>query len=128
MNAKQHQLRDADYLNHMLEAVKLARSYVEGLSKADFLADKRTQQAVILNIIVIGEAATQLVDEHSEFAAHNPEIPWQKMRGMRNRMAHGYFDTNLDIVWDTVQQAFPELEQQILRLQARNLNPSPPCA
>lgn len=118
MNAKQRQLRDADYLEHMLEAIKLARSYVEGLSKSDFLADKRTQQAVILNIVVIGEAATQLVDEHSEFAAQHPEVPWQKMRGMRNRMAHGYFDTNLDIVWDTVQQAFPELEQQILRLQA----------
>ncbi len=118
MNAKQRQLRDADYLEHMLEAIKLARSYVEGLSKSDFLADKRTQQAVILNIVVIGEAATQLIDEHSEFAAQHPEIPWQKMRGMRNRMAHGYFDTNLNIVWDTVQQAFPELEQQILRLQA----------
>jgi len=118
MNAKQRQLRDADYLEHMLEAIKLARSYVEGLSKSDFLADKRTQQAVILNIVVIGEAATQLVDEHSEFAAQHPEVPWQKMRGMRNRMAYGYFDTNLDIVWDTVQQAFPELEQQILRLQA----------
>lgn len=118
MNAKQRQLRDADYLEHMLKAIKLARSYVEGLSKSDFLADKRTQQAVILNIVVIGEAATQLVDEHSEFAEQHPEIPWQKMRGMRNRMAHGYFDTNLDIVWDTVQQAFPELEQQILRLQA----------
>ena len=118
MNAAQQQFRGADYLDHMLEAIKLARGYVEGLSKADFLVDKKTQQAVILNIVVIGEAATQLVDSHSEFASQHPEIPWQKMRGMRNRMAHGYFDTNLDIVWDTVQQAFPELELNILRLQA----------
>jgi uncharacterized protein with HEPN domain len=47
-------LRHNDYLDHMLEAISLIRSYVEGFSKEDFLADKRTQQAVILNIVVIG--------------------------------------------------------------------------
>jgi uncharacterized protein with HEPN domain len=49
MNAKQRQLRHTDYLEHMLEAISLARSHVEGLSKDDFLADKKTQQAVMLN-------------------------------------------------------------------------------
>ena len=44
------------------------------------------------------------------------EIPWKQMRGMRNRMAHGYFEINLDMVWDTVQDSLPELEQQILSI------------
>ena len=48
--------RFPDYLDHMIEALKLARSYVEDVSKDDFLADKKTQQAIILNIMVIGEA------------------------------------------------------------------------
>jgi uncharacterized protein with HEPN domain len=112
-------LRQNDYLDHMLEATGLIRSYVAGFSKEDFLADKRTQQAVILNIVVIGEAATKLADEYPEFVARYPEVQWKSMRGMRNRMAHGYFDINLDIVWDTVQQSIPSLEQQIQRIRER---------
>lgn len=82
-------LRHNDYLDHMLEAIDLVRSYVDGFSKEDFLADKRTQQAVILNIVAIGEAATKLADEYPEFVARYPEVQWKSMRGMRNRMAHG---------------------------------------
>ena len=117
MNAKQRQLRHIDYLEHMLTAIDLALSHVDGLSKADFLADKKTQQAVILNIIVIGEAATQIADECPVFAAAHPDVPWKQMRGMRNRMAHGYFEINLDVVWDTVQTSLPLLKKQLLSIR-----------
>lgn len=110
-------LRHNDYLDHMLEAIGLIRSYVEGFSKEDFLSDRRTQQAVILNIVVIGEAATKLADEYPEFVARYPEVQWKSMRGMRNRMAHGYFDINLDIVWDTIRQSIPVLAQQIQKIR-----------
>lgn len=110
-------LRQADYLSHMLEAAALAQGYLEGMAKADFLEDKRTQQAVILNIMVIGEAATKLADEYPEVAARFPQVEWKSMRGMRNRLAHGYFDINLDIVWDTVKQALPTLENQLRQIQ-----------
>lgn len=119
MNAKQRQVRYADYLEHMLKAIGLARSHVEGLSKDDFVDDKKTQQAVILNLIVIGEAATQIADEYPEFVASCPEVPWKQMRGMRNRMAHGYFEINLDVVWDTVHLSLPELEQQLLLIRSK---------
>jgi uncharacterized protein with HEPN domain len=101
--------RLADYLDHMRQAATDARSFVDGLSKEDFLADKRTQQAVIMSLIVIGEAATKVMDQHNEYVAEHPEVPWRSMRGMRNRIAHGYFDINLDVVWDTVQMALPDL-------------------
>ena len=55
----------------------------------DFLEDKRTQQAVVIGLY--------------------PLVPWRNIRGMRNRIAHGYFETDFSIVWDTVQQALPEL-------------------
>lgn len=119
MSAGQQQLRHNDYLDHMLEAIGFARSYVQGFSKDDFLADRRTQQAVILNIVVIGEAATKLADASPEFVSQHPEVQWKSMRGMRNRMAHGYFDINLDIVWDTIQQSLPVLERQIQKIRHR---------
>lgn len=79
-----------DYLDHMQQAAQDACSFVEGMSREDFLADKRTQQAVI-----IGEAATKVVDRYPEFARSHSEIAWRNMRGMRNRIAHGYFEINL---------------------------------
>lgn len=102
-----------DYLDHMRLAATDACSFVDGLSKLDFLADKRTQQAVILSLIVIGEAATKIMDQHAGFADQHPEVPWRSMRGMRNRIAHGYFDINLEVVWDTVQTALPELLERL---------------
>lgn len=101
--------RLVDYLDHMQVAASRACTYVQGLNREGFLSDEKTQQAVILNIIVIGEAATKLLKDHEVFLNQHPQIPWRSMKGMRNRIAHGYFDINLDVVWDTVAQALPEL-------------------
>jgi len=65
-------LRVSDYLAHMLEAARLAGEYVHGFSKADFLQDRRTQQAVVLNLITIGEAAGRIANECKEFATAHP--------------------------------------------------------
>ncbi|WP_374488665.1 DUF86 domain-containing protein [Zoogloea sp.] len=92
-----------DYLAHMAHAAEDACGFVEGMNKQDFLLDKRTQQAVIMSLIIIGEAATKVMDSYAAFAQNHPSVPWRSMRNMRNRMAHGYFEINLDVVWDTVQ-------------------------
>lgn len=97
----------------MRESVELALSYVEGLSATDFLADRKTQQATILNLIVIGETASKIERDFPEFAATNSHIPWKSMRGMRNRIAHGYFEIDLSTVWDTLKTALPELRVQL---------------
>lgn len=86
-----------------------ARGFIEGLSREDFLIDKRTQHAVVMCLIVIGEASTKMMDQHPKFAARHAEVPWRSMRGMRNRIAHGYFKIDFDVVWDTVETALPEL-------------------
>ena len=98
-----------DLLGHITQSAADARSYVEGLTKEDFLADKRTQQAVVMNLIIIGEAASKLMDVHAEFTQRYPQVPWRSMRGMRNRIAHGYFDIDLNVVWNTVQEDLPAL-------------------
>jgi len=107
-----------DYIDHIRRAAEDARSFVQGLSKTQFLADRRTQQAVIMSLIIIGEAATKLMDQHAEFAAQHPQVPWRSMRGMRNRITHGYFEINLDVVWETVQTALPALVNQLPSIPA----------
>jgi uncharacterized protein with HEPN domain len=87
--------RLTDYLQHMRQATADACSYIDGLSKADFLTDKRTQQAVVMNLIILGEAVTKIMDHDCAFADSHPEVPWRNMRGMRNRIAHGYFEIDL---------------------------------
>jgi len=106
-----------DYLQHMRLATADAVDFVEGLNRADFLADKRTQQAVVMSLIVLGEAATKVMDRYPDFANAQVQIPWRSMRGMRNRIAHGYFDINLEVVWETVQTALPQLQTQLTALR-----------
>ncbi len=102
-----------DYLDHMQQAATDACGFVEGLAKDDFLEDKRTQQAVVMSLIILGEAATKIMEGYAAFAAAHTDVPSRSMRGMRNRIAHGYFDINLDVVWGTVQTALPALLEQL---------------
>lgn len=117
--------RLAEYIDHMQQAGTNACGFMEGLAKAEFLTDKRTQQAVIMSLIIIGEAATKVMEGYVTFTQTHPEVPWHNMRGMRNRMAHGYFDINLDVVWETTQEWLPALLKQLpaLRLDADNQDP-----
>lgn len=105
--------RLADYLEHMRQAESDACGFVEGLSKAEFLADKRTQQAVVMSLIIIGEASTKIMDNYPAFIEKHANVPWRNMRGMRNRIAHGYFEINFEVVWETVCSALPELLIQV---------------
>ena len=105
--------RLVEYLGHMKTAAYDACAFVEGMSKEEFLADKRTQQAAIMSLVIIGEAATRLMDRYSGFIDRHPDVPWRSMRGMRNRVAHGYFEINMDVVWDTVRTALPELLEKL---------------
>ena len=68
---------------------------------------------MILNLVIIGEAATKLLKDYNKFLDLHPDVPWRSMKGMRNRIAHGYFDINLDVVWETVQTALPQLLEQL---------------
>ncbi|MRN38011.1 DUF86 domain-containing protein [Neisseria sp. N95_16] len=106
--------RSMDYVHHMIQAATDALGYVEGLSKADFEQDKRTQQAVVMNLLIIGEAATKLMNDAPDWVAQHSHIPWRSMRGMRNRIAHGYFDIDMDVVWETLESALPELLTQLV--------------
>ncbi len=89
--------RVPDHLSHILEATRLASAYVEGMAKAEFLADRRTQQAVILNLIAVGDAAARMVNEYPDFAAAHPEVPWAPdgARLFRHQSQYGLGDGSL---------------------------------
>lgn len=110
--------RVADYVGHIDQAVRDARAFVDGMSLDVFLTDRRTQQAVVMSLLIIGEAATKVMDSSPEFTLRHPDVPWRAMRGMRNRIAHGYFDINLEVVWETVQTALPDLLRCLPAAQA----------
>ena len=107
--------RDRVYMVDILEAAKLAVSYIENKSKDDFLNDIQCQDAVIRRLEIIGEAARRMADETQ---AAFPNLPWHEMIGMRNIMIHEYDDVDLDTVFKTVQKDLPSLIkslEQILR-------------
>jgi uncharacterized protein with HEPN domain len=103
--------RLSDYVEHITQAASQACAFVEGFDRARFESDLRTQKAVVMSLFIVGEAAAKIMEGHKEFADRHSEIPWRSMRGMRNRIGHGYFDINLEVVWDTVKVALPELLQ-----------------
>jgi uncharacterized protein with HEPN domain len=105
--------RLSDELDHIRQAASDACGFAAGMSKDEFMCDRRTQSAVAMCLVIIGEAAGNLMDCQTEFVETHPEIPWRNMRGMRNRMAHGYFQIDFEVVWDTVQTALPDLIERL---------------
>lgn len=102
-----------DLLVHMQGAAADALGFVDGMAKAEFLADRRTQQAVLMSLVVLGEASTKVGQLHAQWADDHPEIPLRSMRGMRNRLAHGYYQIDFDVVWATVVTELTPLLAQL---------------
>lgn len=73
-----------------------------------FTADEKTISAVVRELSVIGEAARKTTES---FRSENPQIPWEKIFGMRNRLVHDYMGVQLSIVWQTIQDDIPELKK-----------------
>lgn len=98
--------RDPDYFSDILEAMQRIISYTGGLSYEQFMEDRRTQDAVVRNIEVIGEAAKRL---SSSLKKQHLTIPWRDMAGMRDKVIHDYFGINYDIVWTVASEEIPKL-------------------
>lgn len=89
----------ADRLRHIRDAAEDARTFVQGRDRGDLDQDRMLSFALTRAIEIIGEAAAALPEE---FKGAYPDAPWRQIVGMRNRLIHGYYDVDLDILWDTV--------------------------
>ncbi|MFG5380091.1 DUF86 domain-containing protein [Yoonia sp. R2-816] len=103
-----------DYIEQMVRGASDAVSFTDGMDEASFMDDLKTQRAVIMSLMIVGEAASRVVAEFPDFTQENRSIPWRSIRGMRNRIAHGYFEVDLQVVWQTVEA---ELAPLIKRLK-----------
>lgn len=102
-------------LLHAIDAVDAIQRYtVDG--REAFFSDGKTQDAVIRNIEVLGQAVKGISDDTR---ALEPAIPWRKIAGMRDKLIHEYFGVELGLVWDVVEDELPVLRPQLERLSER---------
>ncbi len=103
------------YLLHAIEAIDAIQRYtVDG--REAFFSDGKTQDAVIRNIEILGQAVKGISDDTR---ALEPGVPWRKIAGMRDKLIHEYFGVDLALVWDVVEDELPALRPQLERLSQR---------
>jgi len=92
------------------EAIEKIERYVAGLDRDAFLNDEKTIDSVVRNLEIIGEAANRLPEN---FRTQHSEIEWRKIIGLRNRVVHGYFNIDIEIVWEILQKDLPSFKSQL---------------
>jgi uncharacterized protein with HEPN domain len=106
------QQRLQDYLAHIIQAIQRIHHYTEDMDEVGFLENELVQDAVIRNIEIVGEASNNIDKYYQDFAKLHPELQLIFDYEMRNAVAHGYFKVDLEIVWKTIKNDLPVLEQQ----------------
>ncbi len=103
-----------DYLDDILESISEVKTFTRGHTYTSFIKDRRTVNAVIRSLEVMGEAAKRIPDE---VRANHPEIPWKRMAGMRDKLIHEYAGIDLEMVWDVSQEELPPLKPLLEKLK-----------
>jgi len=104
---------DRDFLSDIWEAIRRIEDYTEGMTYEAFLTDTKTQDAIIRNLEIIGEATKKLSEG---LRAKYPDVPWKSMAAARDRLTHHYFGVNLDIVWQIVTAELPKVASQLEKI------------
>ena len=105
------------YLRHIRDAIAKISAYTEG-GKKEFFSNPMIQDAVVRNLEIIGEAAGNL---SPDFRKSHGKVPWRRIMGMRNVLAHEYFGVDLGIVWKVVTKRLPLLHRQIELMIKKNM-------
>ena len=115
--------RDRLFLKHILDAIADIESFTaEG--RHGFMADRKTQSAVVRQLEIMGEAVKKL---SAALTARESAVPWRQIAGTRDRLIHAYFSVDLDAVWAMIEQDLPALKVQARRIFAAMPGPGPPA-
>lgn len=106
-------MRLEDYLGHILQAISRIEKYCADMCEVGFISSLITQDAVIRNFEIIGEASKNIERIAPDFLATRPELPLSFAYDMRNLLAHGYYKVDLSIVWKTFESDLPYLKEQV---------------
>ncbi|HXV21719.1 MAG TPA: DUF86 domain-containing protein [Desulfuromonadales bacterium] len=109
------------YLEHILIETEYLLKTSRSLSQGEFLADETLQRAFVRSLEIIGEAVKNLPDD---LKARYPDLDWRRMAGTRDRLIHGYFSVDFELVWDIVQTKIPPLHAGIRRILGKEHLPS----
>ncbi len=103
-----------DYIQDILNSIEEIEEFIEGFKFDDFIEDKKTINAVIRSLEIIGEAAKNIPKSiRSDYS----EVPWKLMAGMRDKLIHEYSGINTEIVWKTTQEDIPKLKPLIEKIE-----------
>jgi uncharacterized protein with HEPN domain len=102
------------FIEHILESIRIIEEYIKGTTKEEFINSRKTQDAVIRRIEIIGEAAKNLSEDVKK---NYPSIPWKRMSGMRDILIHGYFGVDLGLTWRVASEEIMELEKKIVKVK-----------
>ncbi|NIM16039.1 MAG: DUF86 domain-containing protein [Candidatus Aminicenantes bacterium] len=103
-----------DYINDILNSIEEIEEFIEGMDFETFNSDRKTINAVIRSLEVMGEAATKIPTDIRE---KYTDIPWSKMAGMRNKLIHEYFGVDLEIVWTVCTDEIPPIKPLLIEIQ-----------
>jgi len=98
---------DQIYIEHILQSIERIQSYISGKNQEIFSNDSITQDAVVRQLEIIGEATKRI---SKELRKNNSDVPWDDMAGMRDVLIHDYIDVDLNIVWKTASESIPGLK------------------
>lgn len=101
------------YIEYLLDSITKIQSFVNGINQAVFTNDQKTQSAVIMQLLLIGETVKKL----SEDTKNKIDLPWRDIAGFRDVAIHNYFDVDLDIVWKTIVEDIPTLKEKLSEFQ-----------
>lgn len=101
---------DVLWISDIKEAIARVEEYTHGMKYSDFLEDKKTQDAVVRNIGIMGEAAKKI---SAEFKRSHKDIDWKAIAGTRDKVVHEYFGVNWSILWDVIKNKLPRLKAQL---------------
>ena len=104
---------DRIYIEHILQSIEKIQSYISGKDQETFSNDSITQDAVVRQLEIIGEATKRI---SKELRNKNSDVPWDDMAGMRDVLIHDYLDVDLNIVWKTASQSIPGLKALLNKL------------
>ena len=101
------------FLKDILDSISRIENYVHDMTYEDFTNDQKTVDAAVRNIEIIGEATKNIPDT---IRNDNPDIPWQEMARMREKMIHGYFEVSHSILWETIKHDLPAIKPKIRKV------------